>query len=145
MQFDLHCARRTEAPERSGYLDQRTGRCRYSIEQEATQYHDQAARARWCTCSAVSSAISSRVLLTYSDLLSQLSVTHTVPLTQIDQEEIRAVCSEYRLTSATISIHEPDCTIDQVLDVLEGNRVYIPAVFVLNKIDAISIEGASQS
>ena len=71
----------------------------------------------------------------------QLSVTHTVPLTNIDQDEIRAVCSEYRLTSATISIHEPDCTIDQVLDVLEGNRVYIPAVFVLNKIDAISIEG----
>ena len=69
-----------------------------------------------------------------------LSVTHTVPLTNIDQDEIRAVCSEYRLNSATISIHEPDCTIDQVLDVLEGNRVYIPAVFVLNKIDAISIE-----
>ncbi|WVW82436.1 hypothetical protein I302_104446 [Kwoniella bestiolae CBS 10118] len=34
----------------------------------------------------------------------------------------------------------PDATIEDFIDVVEGNRVYVPAIFVLNKIDAISIE-----
>lgn len=33
-----------------------------------------------------------------------------------------------------------DPTIDEFIDVVEGGRVYIPVVYVLNKIDAISIE-----
>jgi len=33
-----------------------------------------------------------------------------------------------------------DCTVDELIDVCEGNRIYIPAIYVLNKIDAISIE-----
>lgn len=33
-----------------------------------------------------------------------------------------------------------DPTLDEFIDVVEGGRVYIPAVYVLNKIDAISIE-----
>lgn len=37
-------------------------------------------------------------------------------------------------------IREPNCTSDDIVDVIEGNRIYIPAVYVLNKIDAISIE-----
>jgi len=30
--------------------------------------------------------------------------------------------------------------LDELIDVIEGNRIYIPCLFVLNKIDAISIE-----
>jgi ribosome-interacting GTPase 1 len=68
--------------------------------------------------------------------------------------------SEYRLSSASVAIHQPDATLEDLIDVIEGNRyarlsrlagfvltlvwglrrVYIPAIFVLNKIDAISIE-----
>lgn len=33
-----------------------------------------------------------------------------------------------------------DSTVDDLIDVIEGNRVYIPAIYVLNKIDQISIE-----
>jgi len=33
-----------------------------------------------------------------------------------------------------------DATTDDLIDVIEGNRVYVPAVYVLNKIDQISIE-----
>ena len=48
--------------------------------------------------------------------------------------------SEYRINNAQISIHQPEATIDQLIDVLEGNRVYVPMIKVLNKVDGISIE-----
>ncbi|KAL7424751.1 GTP-binding protein rbg1 [Cryptotrichosporon argae] len=69
-----------------------------------------------------------------------IAIVNTVPLTKIDAQEIKAVLSEYRMTSAAVAIHEPDCTIEDFIDVVEGNRMYIPAIYVLNKIDAISIE-----
>lgn len=69
-----------------------------------------------------------------------VAITNTVPLTKIDAQEIRAVLQEYRMSNAAVSIHQPDATIEDFIDVVEGNRVYIPAIFVLNKIDAISIE-----
>lgn len=51
-----------------------------------------------------------------------VSIINTVPLTKIDAGEIKAVMSEYRMTSATVTIHEPDCTIEDLIDVVEGNR-----------------------
>lgn len=69
-----------------------------------------------------------------------VAITNTVPLTNIDPDEIRAVLSEYKMSSASVAIHQPDATLEDLIDVVEGNRKYIPAVFVLNKIDAISIE-----
>ncbi|KAG8839397.1 hypothetical protein FRC20_006038 [Serendipita sp. 405] len=62
-----------------------------------------------------------------------IAITNTVPLTNIDHEEIKAVLSEYRLANCDVAIREPGCTADDLVDVIEGNRV-------LNKIDAISIE-----
>ena len=69
-----------------------------------------------------------------------IAITNTVPLTKVDAQEIKAVLSEYRLNSAAVTIHQPDATIEDIIDVVEGNRVYVPAIHVLNKIDAISIE-----
>ena len=69
-----------------------------------------------------------------------LNITSTVPLTHIDTDEIRAVMSEYKISSADIAIR-CDATIDDLIDVLEAkSRSYIPVIYVLNKIDAISIE-----
>ena len=69
-----------------------------------------------------------------------LAITSTVPLTHIDQDEIRAVMNEYRISSADIAIR-CDATIDDLIDVLEAkSRSYIPVIYALNKIDAISIE-----
>ncbi|TRM67961.1 P-loop containing nucleoside triphosphate hydrolase protein [Schizophyllum amplum] len=69
-----------------------------------------------------------------------VAITNTVPLTNIDHDEIRAILSEYRINSCDVAIREPGATADDLVDVIEGNRVYIPAIYVLNKIDAISIE-----
>ncbi|KAJ2226670.1 GTP-binding protein rbg1 [Coemansia sp. RSA 1722] len=68
-----------------------------------------------------------------------ISMTSTVNLTHLDQDMVRTILSEYRMTSADISFR-CDATVDDLIDVIEGNRVYIPAVYVLNKIDQISIE-----
>ncbi|KAI9884609.1 MAG: GTP-binding protein rbg1 [Watsoniomyces obsoletus] len=69
-----------------------------------------------------------------------LNITSTVPLTHIDHDEIRAVMSEYRISSADIAIR-CDASIDDLIDVLEAkNRKYIPVIYALNKIDSFSIE-----
>lgn len=47
---------------------------------------------------------------------------------------------EYKIASADIMIR-CDATVDDIIDVLEAkSRSYIPVIYVLNKIDAISIE-----
>ncbi len=52
----------------------------------------------------------------------QIAITNTVPLTNIDPDEIRAVLSEYKMTSASVAIHQPDATLEDLIDVVEGNR-----------------------
>ncbi|THY03896.1 GTP binding protein-like protein, partial [Aureobasidium pullulans] len=69
-----------------------------------------------------------------------ISITNTVPLTHIDHDEIKAVMNEYKISSADIAIR-CDATIDDLIDILEAkSRSYIPVIYALNKIDAISIE-----
>ncbi|ANZ74280.1 Ribosome-interacting GTPase 1 (GTP-binding protein RBG1) (Genetically interacts with ribosomal genes protein 1) [Komagataella phaffii CBS 7435] len=69
-----------------------------------------------------------------------INITTTVPLTHLDNDEIRAVMGEYRLNSADISFR-CDATVDDLIDKLEEqNRKYIPAIYVLNKIDSISTQ-----
>ncbi len=59
---------------------------------------------------------------------------------KLDEETVRSVCAEYKIHNADITIRQPNCTIDDFIDVLEGNRVYVPALYVMNKIDSITIE-----
>lgn len=57
----------------------------------------------------------------------------------MNAEVARLVCKEYKVSCAEIILRE-DVTVDQFIDVLEGNRAYIPVLYVFNKIDAITIE-----
>ena len=69
-----------------------------------------------------------------------ISITSTVNLTHIDDDEIKAVMNEYRMANCDIAIR-CDATVDDVIDVVEAkSRSYIPVIYALNKIDAISIE-----
>ncbi|CCH61249.1 hypothetical protein TBLA_0E01950 [Henningerozyma blattae CBS 6284] len=69
-----------------------------------------------------------------------ISITNTVPLTHLGQDEIKAVLNEYRINSAEVAFR-CDATVDDLIDVLEApSRRYMPAIYVLNKIDALSIE-----
>lgn len=51
-----------------------------------------------------------------------IAITNTVPLTNIDQDEIKAILSEYKINNADIAIREPGATADDLVDVIEGNR-----------------------
>lgn len=69
-----------------------------------------------------------------------INITNTVPLTHLDNDEIRAVMSEYKINSANIAFR-CDATVDDLIDAIEYKaRKYIPAIYVLNKIDSFSIE-----
>eukprot|EP00455_Lapot_gusevi_P051135 TRINITY_DN755_c0_g1_i1.p1 TRINITY_DN755_c0_g1~~TRINITY_DN755_c0_g1_i1.p1 ORF type:complete len:367 (+),score=128.01 TRINITY_DN755_c0_g1_i1:108-1208(+) len=63
----------------------------------------------------------------------------TVPLTHISEHVVKAVLHEYRVHNAEILVRE-DATLDQFIDVIEGNRVYMRCLYVYNKIDTITIE-----
>ncbi|UKJ87789.2 developmentally regulated GTP-binding protein 1 [Theileria orientalis] len=67
-----------------------------------------------------------------------VSITHTVPLTNIDEDMIKSICHEYRISNASFVIR-CDPTVDDIIDVIEGNRIYIPCLYVMNKIDQITI------
>ncbi len=60
-------------------------------------------------------------------------------LTHLDSKTIHTVCREYRCMNAEIRFH-CDATVDDLIDVVEGNRVYTPCIYVLNMIDKITIE-----
>jgi ribosome-interacting GTPase 1 len=48
-----------------------------------------------------------------------------VPQSILSKEIVFAICREYKITSADIFC-KCDATIDQLIDVIEGNRRYIP-------------------
>ena len=52
---------------------------------------------------------------------------------------MKSILGEYRIHNADIVLRY-DATADDFIDVVEGNRIYIPCIYLLNKIDQISIE-----
>jgi len=60
-------------------------------------------------------------------------------LTKMSEDTVNSILKEYRISNCDITFKQ-DNTIDDLIDVIEGNRIYVPCLYVLNKIDAISIE-----
>ena len=60
-------------------------------------------------------------------------------VTNLDLDTIKTVCSEYRIHNADVHLRY-DATVDDLIDVIEGSRVYIPCVYAINKIDQITLE-----
>jgi len=57
----------------------------------------------------------------------------------MSEETIKSILHEYRIHNCDITF-KFDATMDDLIDVVEGNRIYVPCIYVLNKIDAISIQ-----
>ncbi|KNZ62118.1 hypothetical protein VP01_1310g3 [Puccinia sorghi] len=50
-----------------------------------------------------------------------ISISNTVPLTKLEPEEIKAVLAEYRMSNCDVAFR-CDATLDDLIDVIEGNR-----------------------
>ncbi|XP_071946516.1 developmentally-regulated GTP-binding protein 1 isoform X2 [Antedon mediterranea] len=68
-----------------------------------------------------------------------INLTATCAQSQLDLDTVKSILSEYRIHNADITLRH-DASADELIDVIEGNRAYIPCIYVLNKIDQISIE-----
>lgn len=63
-----------------------------------------------------------------------IKIGKTLRLTWLTDEMIKGILNEFRLNNADIVIRE-DITVDQLIDVIENNKHYIPGLIVLNKVD----------
>jgi len=73
------------------------------------------------------------VVITPSDH-GGILVKPTLKLTKIDVETIRDMTAAYGHINCTVVVRE-DIDVEQMLDVLAGNRVYIKAIMAINKVD----------
>lgn len=55
------------------------------------------------------------------------------PQSELDYDTVRMILSEYKISNADITLRY-DATSDDLIDVIEGNRVYVPCIYLLNKI-----------
>lgn len=68
-----------------------------------------------------------------------LTITSLVPLTHLDEKMVHRILSEYKIHNADVLLKE-DITVDDLIDVIEGNRRYMKCLYVYNKVDICSIE-----
>ncbi len=62
-----------------------------------------------------------------------------VKQTIMDEAMIKNIMREYKRINCDITF-DMDATVDDLIDALDGKRSYIPCIYVLNKIDAVSME-----
>lgn len=68
-----------------------------------------------------------------------LQFTSNAKLTKIDKKMVQNVLHEYKMHNVHVTFHG-DYDVDELIDVIEGNRKYIKCLYVYNKIDTVSIE-----
>jgi small GTP-binding protein len=65
-----------------------------------------------------------------------MSINTTVKL-DLDLDTVEAILKEFRLNNSDVVIRSK-VDIDGLIDAIEGNRIYIPAITVVNKVDLVS-------
>ena len=68
-----------------------------------------------------------------------LALTTSTKLTKLSQATIKGIVEAYGVSNGSILIRE-DINDDQLIDVLTGNRRYVPSLVVLNKVDLVNRE-----
>ncbi|HII71396.1 TPA: GTP-binding protein [Candidatus Woesearchaeota archaeon] len=68
-----------------------------------------------------------------------IRIGKTVRLPELRDDTIKGICKEFGISNADILIRSV-INADDLIDVLEANKRYIPAITVLNKIDLVSKE-----
>jgi small GTP-binding protein len=65
-----------------------------------------------------------------------IRIGKTVRLPKLSNETITSVCKEMRINNADVLIRSV-IEVDDLIDVIESNKVYIPGITILNKIDLV--------
>lgn len=68
-----------------------------------------------------------------------LSFNSTCTMTRCSEKMVQMILHSFKIFNAEVLFRE-DCTEDEFIDVVTANRVYLPCVYVYNKIDQIAIE-----
>ena len=58
---------------------------------------------------------------------------------RMSDDTIKAILKEYKVNNAEVNLRGR-VGVEDLIDAIEGNRVYIPALYVVNKIDQITVE-----
>jgi len=66
-----------------------------------------------------------------------LAITSSVKLTKLSLATVKGIADAYGVSNGSILIRE-DINDDQLIDILTGNRRYITALVVLNKVDLVN-------
>jgi uncharacterized protein len=66
-----------------------------------------------------------------------ISINAQVPI-KVSESLVKEIMRVYGLHNGRVIIREPNLTDDQLIDVLNGNRIYLPSLVVLNKIDLVN-------
>jgi len=69
-----------------------------------------------------------------------ISLQTNVELKYLNDSLVSSILAEYKIFNADVTVNQADATVDELIDVIEGNRVYMPALYVVNKIDSITVE-----
>ena len=77
-----------------------------------------------------------RIVVTHSDR-GGLTVSSTVRLTHLAGGAAAQIAREFGLHNGSIVFRE-DATVDQLIDVLAGNRVYVTGIFAVNKAEMLT-------
>lgn len=62
-------------------------------------------------------------------------VASTVKQTKIDKKTVETICKEFKIMNADVVLRD-DISADQLIDLIEGNKKYLPSLAVINKVDA---------
>ncbi|MBW2992212.1 GTP-binding protein [Candidatus Woesearchaeota archaeon] len=68
-----------------------------------------------------------------------IRVGRTVETPELDDETIKGILNQLKIVNADVLIRDT-INADQFIDVVEGNKVYIPGITVVNKIDLLNKE-----
>lgn len=68
-----------------------------------------------------------------------IAFTSMVPLSKCTEKMVQMILHEYKMFNCEVIFRE-DCTTEEFIDVIIGNRIYMPCLYVYNKIDQISME-----
>jgi len=72
-----------------------------------------------------------------------IRIGKTVKLRNLNDDTIKAILKEFRINNADVLIRE-EINDDQLIDIIEDNKIYMPGIIILTKADTVSQEKAEQ-